>query len=112
MIDNIEKVWELLDRLNVSKVFILYIYKKTKRMAEPKATIQSVIVTTRCGKNDVVWDGEICRDKSLILKIIGEVHEGVEGKVDGMMVYNNNTKKVFVSGKIKQKVYFEFNRQI
>ena len=42
MIDNIEKVWELLDRLNVSKVFILYIYKKTKRMPEPQATIQSV----------------------------------------------------------------------
>ena len=112
MIDNIEKVWELLDRLNVSKVFILYIYKKTKRMPEPQATIQSVIVTTKCGKNNVAWDSEICRDKSSILKIICEVHEGVEGKVDGMMTYNNNTKKVCVSGKIKQKVYLEFNREI
>jgi hypothetical protein len=112
MIDNIEKVWELLDRLNVSKVFILYIYKKTKRMPEPQATIQSVIVTTKCGKNDVAWDGEICRDKSSILKIIGEAHEGVEGKVDGMMTYNNIARKVCVSGKIKQKVYLEFSREI
>ena len=112
MIDNIEKVWELLDRLNVSKVFILYIYKKTKRMPEPQATIQSVMVTTKCGKNDVAWDGEIRGDKSSILKIICEVHKGVEGKVDGMMTYNNNARKVCVSGKIKQKVYFEFNKEI
>lgn len=112
MIEDIEKVWELLDRLNVSKVFVLYVYKKTRKMAEPKATIQSVIVTTKCGKNDVAWDGEICRDKSSILKIIGEAHDGVEGKVDGMVVYNNNIKKVFVSGKIKQKLSFDFNKEI
>ena len=110
MIDNIEKVWELLDKLNVSMVFILYIYKKTKRMPEPQATIQSVMVTTKCGKNDVAWDGEIRGDKSSILKIICEVHKGVEGKVDGMMTYN--ARKVCVSGKIKQKVYFEFNKEI
>ena len=106
-----DDIWSFLESLNISKVFILY-KGKCKEKELPSIKIDSVIVTTKCGKNEIKWDNELYNNKSFLTKPIYDLHIDFTGKIDGMLTYDNVKKKSTITGKHKYKITEKFNKEI
>ena len=111
MLKNEDELWQRLDEINVAKVFILFTVKKGKKDPNPIITIQSVMVTTNCGNNQIDWDNEIYSEKSFLTSPIQREFSEMDGKFDGMLVYNCGLKKVTISGTHTRKVREKFKRE-
>ena len=108
---NRNEMWARLDDLNVAKIFILFTAKNGGKRKQPEVVIQSIMVTTKCGNNNIDWDHDIYSFDSSYTKPIFESCQSLSGKLDGMLVYNNEQRKVTMSGtktvKVREKVRFD-----
>ena len=111
MFKNDQDLWQKLDELNVAKVFILFTVKKKRKDLEPVTTIQSVMVTTNCGNNQIDWNNEIYSEKSYLTNPIQRDFSNIEGKVDGMLVYDCKSRKVTLSGTHTKKIREKFKKE-
>lgn len=108
----LESIWQRLDSLNISKVFILFAAKRTKKNPELQVTIQSIIVTTKCEKNNVDWGEDIYDFDSPMTKPIREECAELDGKMDGMLTYNNDTRQLNLSATLTRKVREKIKKRL
>lgn len=112
MLKNNQELWQKLDDLNIAKVFILFTVKKTKKNPELLTNIQSIMVTTNCGNNQIDWENDVYSDESYLTKPIQLEFSSLDGKVDGMLVYNCGTRTVELSGTLTKKIREKFKRNL
>jgi hypothetical protein len=104
MIKNLEEVWNLFELVNLSKVYISYSAKR-KNPGQLIVNIENIIAT--CKNNDdskLAWDNEIFKNKSFLTLPIYKEHAELNGKADGLLIYDYNKKKIILSGKYKKKI--------
>ena len=109
---NENEIWNYLNSLNVCKIFILFTAKYKKKISATEIIIQSTMVTTKCGKNNIDFSEELYKEKTIFTKPIYEEYEKLIGKVDGMLTYDNDKKKIILSGKIVKKTFENFQKEI
>ena len=105
-----ENLWKKLDDLDVSKVFILFNAKRTKKNPDLEVIIQSIIVTTKTEKNTIPWDNDVYSFDSDFTKPIREQCADLSGKMDGMLVYNNVSKNLSLNATVTKKVKEKIKR--
>ena len=106
------EIWNYLDSINVSKVFILFTAKYKKKTNTTELIIQSIMATTKCGKNNIDWEEDLYKEKSILTKPIYDEYQNFIGKADGMLVYDNEKKKAVFSGKIVKKIFENFRKEV
>jgi len=106
-----DDIWLYFDNLDVSKVFVMY-HGKCKKNQNPEIVIDSIIVTTKLEQNHISWDQDIYKFESWITKPIYDTHQNFQGKIDGMLTYDNFKKKVTITGKHKYKIEDKFTKDI
>ena len=104
MMKSKEEIWTHMENLNLSRIFIMFSAKYKKKFEKVEFIIQSIMPLTKCGKNNVDWNDEIFKEKSFLTQPIFDEYEKIHGKVDGMLVWNNETKKVILTSKITKKI--------
>lgn len=107
-----EEVWEHMDKLNLSKVFIMFSAKYKKKLQKVQFIIQSVMCLTKCDKNNVDWEDEIYKEESFLTKPIYEEYANLNGKADGMLVWNNEMRKVILTSKVTKKLLEQVKKEI
>lgn len=112
MLKNDQELWQKMDDLNVSKVFVLFTVKNKKKDSKNITTIQSVMVATNCGKNEIDWNNDICSEKSYLTRLIQMEFSNIDGKIDGMLVYNCKSRKAVISGTHTKKVREKFKKEL
>lgn len=112
MIKTREDIWMHLDELNWSKVFIMFSVKYKKKLKIIDIEIQSVMGITKCGKSNVDLEDEVRKEKHFLTEPIYQEYANCNCKVDGMLTWNNDSKKVFLSGKTTKKLIEQFKKEI
>jgi len=106
------EIWYYLDSLNACKIFILFTAKFKNKAKKVEIVIQSIMATTKCGGNNIDFQGEIHNEKSFLTKPIYNEYKNLVGKVDGMLTYDNDKKKIMLSGRIEKKIFQNFQKEI
>lgn len=104
MESNIDSVWQRLEALNVSKAFVLFTAKRTAKKPDLELIVQSIIVTTKCGNNSIDWEDDIYKFDSPMVRPIREECADLQGKMDGMLTYDNVARKITLSATVTRKV--------
>jgi hypothetical protein len=112
MIKNREEAWKHLDEHNIDKIWIMFSAKYKKKSQKTEFNIESVMCKTKCGKNEVDWDNEIYSEVSYFSKPIYEKYEFLKHKIDGLLVWDNEKKKVIINGKIIKKIKENFREEV
>jgi hypothetical protein len=110
MIEN--EIWNHLDSYNVCKIFILFKAKFKNKTKKVEIVIENIMATTKCGNNNIDFQGEIHNDKSFLTKPIYNEYENLVGKVNCILTYDNENKKIILSGKIEKKIFQNFQKEI
>lgn len=98
------EIWNYLDSFNVSKVFIGFTVRRKKKTNNTEIIIQSIMATTKCGNNNIDWEEDLYKEKSILTKPIYDEYQNFIGKVDGMLIYDNEKKKAVFSDRIVKKI--------
>lgn len=99
------EIWDYLDSFNVNKVFIGFTVRCKKKTNNTEITIQNVMATTKCGNNNIDWEEDLYKEKSILTKPIYDEYQNFIGKVDGMLIYDNEKKKAVFSDRIVKKIF-------
>ena len=67
---------------------------------------------TKCGKSNVDLEDEVRKEKHFLTEPIYQEYANCNYKVDGMLTWNNDSKKVFLSGKTTKKLIEQFKKEI
>lgn len=103
MEQNLNEIWNYLDKIEVSKVYISYCFKR-KIDDKIEIKIENIIVVLKSPEKEISWDHEIFKDNSVLTWPIYNHHKDFIGKADGLLTYDNNRKKIYLSGKFRKKI--------
>lgn len=109
MYKTIKEIWDFLENLNVSKLYISYKAKK-KENENLEIKIENTIVTCKeANDSKITWDSELFNDDSFLIFPIRKEHINLNGKADGLLIYDNMKRKIILKGKYKKKITEEYN---
>jgi len=100
------EVFEKLNELKVSKVYVSFSYEKGE------VNIISNIIIMKDGRYTIEWDNEIYNDKSYITKPIFDYEKGNWEIIDGLLTWDVINKKLIISGKKQKCIEEKFSEEI
>ena len=101
-----KEVFEKLEDLKVSKVYVSFSYEKSE------INIISNIVIMKDGRYTIEWDNEIYSEKSYITKPIFDYEKSDWDIVDGLLVWDVFNKKLIISGEKEKCIKEKFSKEI
>lgn len=108
MYKTIKEIWDYLENLNVSKLYISYKAKK-KFNSELNIKIENTIVTCKqANDSKITWDSDLFKDDSFLIYPIRKEHISLNGKADGLLVYDNANRKIILKGKYQKKIIEDY----
>jgi len=100
------EVFEKLNELKVSKVYVSFSYEKGE------VNIISNIIIMKDGRYTIEWDNEIYNDKSYITKPIFDYEKYDWDIVDGLLTWDVFNKKLIISGEKEKCIKEKFSKEI
>lgn len=108
MYKTIKEIWDYLENLNVSKLYISYKAKK-KLNSELNIKIENTIVTCKqANDSKITWDSDLFKDDSFLIYPIRKEHISLNGKADGLLIYDNVNRKIILKGKYQKKIIEDY----
>lgn len=108
MYNTIKEIWDYLESLNVAKLYISYKAKK-KNNSELNIKIENTIVTCKqANDSKITWDSDLFKDDSFLINPIRKEHVDLNGKADGLLVYDNINRKIILKGKYHKKIIEDY----
>lgn len=111
MVNNNQQIWDLLEQLDISKVYISYSTKRKKLEEQINIKIENITIICNHANHSVFHD-EIFKEDSFLRLPIFNSHKEIIGKADGLLTYDNIRKKVTLKGKYNKKTTEEYKIEL
>jgi hypothetical protein len=111
MLNNNQQIWDLLEKQDISKVYISYSTKRKKVEDQISIIIQDVTIVCKHANHSIFHD-EIFKEDSFLRMPIFNSHKEVIGKSDGLLTYDNIKKKIILKGKYNKKIIEEYKIEL
>jgi ABC-type antimicrobial peptide transport system ATPase subunit len=103
---NKHEVFEKLELLNISKVYVSFFYENGK------VDIISNMVIMKDGRSSISWDHDVYSDKSYIVKPIFDYEKDDWTIIDGLLTWDIINKKLIISGEKEKSIKHKFSSEL
>lgn len=107
-----QNIWSKLDEINISKIIILYNAKFKKKSNTISIQIESTFAIFKSEDRAVNWNDIITNDKPYLLDALKSEHADLNGKISGMLVYDNVKRKILLSGTHQKTIVEKFQKEL